>query len=433
MYKQTVDILQKINYFAFFLLLLSLPYPRQLISVTWLIWIISFYVEGLVSGRFFCRPAGLNNKKQLFPFIGLVIWAAWNLLSSLWALDSYLSITGMSKMIPYILTLPVALYGLNEQYNTKTCLKVLIISCLISILVYSFTFYWLQNSQLAVNKFYSGKIENFPFLSVNNFTLHIKHHFYYGFVMCMGIIALFSLRKHYETRYGRFLTYTCMCAILALLIIGIIWSGSRQTLVSVVALLSVALTRLISNRKLRHTVGVLILAVSLCLAFVLITKHPNSKALITPSEWLENPISKKNTPVDVRTNIWRIALSNAKEYSLYGVGYNNSQAYLVEKYKEADLKEFYTRKFGSHNQFLTVWIEIGLLAMILFTAIWLLLPYGYKKTGLYFAIIILLGMTTEQCASGLIEGVINICVSLVLLKLIYNDKENDKYLKTKQI
>ncbi len=423
MYRQIVDILQKINYIAFLILLLSIPYPRQLISVTWMIWIISFYVEGLVGGRFFRRPTGLDNKRQLLPFVGILCWVMWNLLSSLWAIDSHLSIAGMSKMIPYILILPIALYGVNEQYDVKTCLKVLIASCLISILVYSFTFYWLQNSELAANKFYSGKIINFPYLSVNNFTMHIKHHFYYGFVLCMGIISLFSLRKFYEQKYGKFLAYSCMSVVFSLLIIGIVWSGSRQTLLSVVILVAFALTRLISNIKLRYTIGGVVLIISLFIAFILITKHPNSKALITPSQWLENPISKKNTPVDVRTNIWRIALSNVEEYSLYGVGYNNSQTYLVEKYKQNNLKEYYTRRYGSHNQYLTVWIELGLLAMMLFTAIWFLLPYSYKKTGLYFAIIILLGMTTEQCASGLIEGVMNICICLVLAKMIYKEQQ----------
>ena len=64
--------------------------------------------------------------------------------------------------------------------------------------------------------------------------------------------------------------------------------------------------------------------------------------------------------------------------------------------------------------------------MLLFTMLWLTLPYAYRKTGLYFAIIILLGMTTEQCASGLIEGVVNICLCLVLLRLIYIDKQKEQ-------
>jgi O-antigen ligase len=124
-----------------------------------------------------------------------------------------------------------------------------------------------------------------------------------------------------------------------------------------------------------------------------------------------------------RVSIWYAALENPRDYSLYGKGVGQCADYLVKQYERHDWPVHIERRFHSHNQYLCTWIEFGFLAMLLFIALWLTVPFVFKGNAQIFAVFftetLMLNMLTENMLSG-IEGIFFTATGmLILLVLTY--------------
>ena len=71
--------IERINYFAFLVMLASLPFPRPIIHVCWLVWAFTWLLEF----RFLDRTHIRWSRGIIYLSAGVGVWLIWNILSVL--------------------------------------------------------------------------------------------------------------------------------------------------------------------------------------------------------------------------------------------------------------------------------------------------------------------------------------------------------------
>ena len=405
------NIISRINYLAFLVLLAVLPYGIKCINTVWIVWLVSWLLEF----RFLKRP--VLSRKQLIPFAGLALWFFWNLLSVAWADNKTLAWDSITREMNVLFVLPVAIWGVNGHYNRLTCLRVLLITACCSTFVYLFTHYWLCNSAHAFDKF-APAAWHFDILRTDNLLLQIKHRLHYSNVLCIAILAVVWLYKDHVNRFGKPLTLLFSCLVVMWLITVIYWTGSRVGLILPVIYLCLAgLIRL--NGWKRYAAALTMVLVLGGFLFSMKYWHPRLRDL-SAEMWLHyNP----EAPIPVnehRIAIWRTVWEHRADYPVYGLGTGNAQPFLSEKYQERGWTEFIQRGFDTHNQFLNTWMELGVVAALLFVALWCFVPFCFKGNARQFALFatatLVCSMLVENLLCGM-EGIVFCCVLLFLATL----------------
>jgi O-antigen ligase len=231
----------------------------------------------------------------------------------------------------------------------------------------------------------------------------------------MGIMALLYVRKDVLSKFGKYKGWFLIIGGIVLMISFIVATGSRASILSGVALISIWLLYKLPIRHIRYKIALVVFACAVGL-FAL-SQHPRMQEFdYTRLLSIRNVEKGEN----VRLNIWGTALDSPKDYSLYGLGAGQSTPYLQKKYTEAGLQHYTQRCYATHNQYLEEWIEIGIPGMIFFILAWISIPLFYTKRGRKSAVILLtlyaLNMLTD-CMFGRFDGIILWCMWMVLIRL----------------
>ncbi len=405
------NIISDINYLAFLVLLFMLPYGMQTIKICWIIWIVSWIFEL----RFLKRPQ--INLHTLFFFSGLAVWFLWNLLSVSWADNKDISWDTIGRQVNLICLLPLIVWGVNDKYDLRTCMKVIILTALISSFTYLFAHYWVYNSQHAFNKF-APATYHFNFLRMDDMLLEMKHRMHYSNLLCLAGIAIPALYPQLAARRGKTVAIILSCLTLLWFGAVIYWTGSRIGLIILFALAGLAGLLKLKGWK-RYVSAVAVILLLLGFFFSMCYWHPRYKD-INPQEWLRYNPESINPGNEARLAIWNTIWENRQEYPAYGLGAGNAQPFLQKKYEERNWIDYIQRRFNAHNQFFTTWMELGVIAAILFIALWCYMPFCFsprtRHLALYTDIILFLSMMVENLLSGL-EGIIFTGIVLFLLTL----------------
>jgi O-antigen ligase len=229
----------------------------------------------------------------------------------------------------------------------------------------------------------------------------------------MGIMSLLYLRKDIVNKLGKVKGGILILLAIIIMLALILTTGSRASIVSGMALLSVWALYKLPIRRVRYKIAFLFIACGIGL-FAL-SQHPRMKnfdygELLT----IQNTAPSNN----IRLNIWSIALDSPKDYSLHGLGAGQSFHYLQNKYKEHGLDQY--KRFNSHNQYIEELIELGVPGLILFVLAWFSLPYCTQKRARKSAVMLVtlyaLNMLTD-CMFGRFDGIALWCVWMVLIRL----------------
>ena len=412
------NIIGEINYMLFLAFIAVLPYPHSISRPIWVAWLITWLLEF----RFTQKPklASFKDLKPIIPFIGFACWFIIQAVSVLYANDKQEAFSILGRTVNFVLLLPVAIWGVNERYDWKMCLKVLIATCLISIFVYVFTFFWLHN----VGRAFDKRAAYDYVLSLNTITdinLHIKHRLHYTTLCCFAICGLYVLYPSLKDRYGSVRTVVYSIFILTVLSLGIYLTGSREGILNLIVIFSTMIFISVPENK-KVATGLLVATLAVAGIFAMFHFHPRLKEN-SLKEWFtisDNPIQPSIEP---RIAIWHAALEHPEEYSLHGVGAGNSAEYMIAKYKEKGWIAFEERRYHAHNEYLTQWIELGICGAVFFIAIWLsiLLCYSHGNTrlALFFTEICMLNMMTDRFLGG-IEGIFFCAMGLLIILLCHN-------------
>ncbi len=212
------------------------------------------------------------------------------------------------------------------------------------------------------------------------------------------VLAIFSAVFLIATRCVERNLYWVYGLALSIMIFFLMVNTSRMVLVSAlfVAFVSV-LTLAASNKK--YFVGGCIIFMALT-AVVLLTDNRLSQSF----DILVNSLVDGNTSFsDPRFMIWKAGLNIDPHTYLWGYGENNVDEFLFKEYERMGWAEGMAWHYLSHNQYLELYLELGLPGVLAFVGAMVLAPcYApkpYKKFVFLFVLLFSLIMFTESYIS----------------------------------
>ena len=402
------SVMGQFNYALFLVVVALLPFPQLFLRYTCVAWIFAWFLEG----RWLSKPNWQDWRKML-PFFMFGGWYLWKIISGLWvdSLNAYS--WQLERYMAFGLLIPVGIWGVNKYYNWKHVCIVLACSAVLAAGVYAFTLFWVANADFMSLPFGQVRIQPLTSDFFARKISFIKHRLFLCSVEMMGIMSLLYLRKDIVNKLGKIKGGILILLAIIIMLALILTTGSRASIVSGMALLSVWALYKLPIRQVRYKIAFLFLACGIGL-FAL-SQHPRMKnfdygELLT----IQNTAPSNN----IRLNIWSIALDSPKDYSLHGLGAGQSFHYLQNKYKEHGLDQY--KRFNSHNQYIEELIELGVPGLILFVLAWFSLPYCTQKRARKSAVMLVtlyaLNMLTD-CMFGRFDGIALWCVWMVLIRL----------------
>lgn len=409
----------QVNYIFFLLIVALLPFPQLFLRYACVAWLITWLLEG----RFLRIPTRQDLYKAI-PFLMFGFWFLWKIISGIWAENREAYLWQLERYMLFGTMIPIGIWGVNQHYNWKQICKVLAISCVAAAGVYFFTLFWIFNADIFNFELGHRPLQSISFDFFAEKISYIKHRLFLCSTEMMGIMALLYLRKDIIGKYGKTKGYFLITCAIIIMIVLILATGSRASILSGVALFTVWMLYKLPIRRIRYKIGFVLLACGIGL-FAL-SQHPRMQAFD-----YEDLLSIRETAYDhnVRLNIWGSALSSPQDYSLFGLGAGQSTPYLQQKYAEEGLNDYAQISFSAHNQYLTEWIEIGVPGLMFFILAWISIPYFNKKRARKSAMIFLtlygLNMLTD-CMWGMFDGIILWAVWMLLIRLQADTQTNQQ-------
>lgn len=183
------------------------------------------------------------------------------------------------------------------------------------------------------------------------------------------------------------------------LVAGLVTSGSRGGLATLV-LLAMFTALMISSARLRLTlVGFAVLAASI--GFLLLPEDDGSQGVLGVDRLL---VSSAESGDDARFELWRLAISLWLEHPLFGIGLGQYPRFSVGIVGDLDTSEL---GHVVHNSFLSVLVSLGVVGLGIF-----LLMFAWVLHTLYAAT----GLTRNQ-QHALAGGVLVIAAQMMTLNL----------------
>lgn len=424
------------NYTAFLALLCAMPYPMPFIRFFGLVWIISWLLEV----RFLQRPN--TSRSNIFVAAGFTVWFVWNLISVAWAHNTAAAWSCIQRDL-YILAIPlVMLWGVNERYNWQQIVKVMFISSLVSVFVYLFTHFWLMNSAAAWDRL-TPRNYSIDWLHPDDFLHGIKHRLHYTSFLTLTIAAgllQFTSTIQTSSNHSNFFKPFKHIAPYAIgtvvLIAACIWTGSRAALVNIGLLIALTSLYIWTNAPLlkglpprpkwqRITAAAVVAALILAAFLLMLRFHPRQLGLSIHEQFTVHEDNQYAPTIEPRIAIWHTALETPQDYSLHGLGVGNSTDYIINKYIDHNYSYYLSSHYSVHNQFLATWMELGLLAAILWLLFWLALPLvftGQQRFWVALACAIcFVALATDLFLAG-VEGIAFTIIVFTLLAVLQQKK-----------
>jgi O-antigen ligase len=203
---------------------------------------------------------------------------------------------------------------------------------------------------------------------------------------------------------------------LAVMVSMIPFTGSRQSILTATALLTVGILYAIPRPK-RWKYGTGILLLGIVLGGLMLNLHPRMQDVNISDVIRLREISSEH---NIRFNIWGAALQNPSDYLLYGLGGGQSGEYIYKIFQAEDYYYLGEQHFHPHNQFLTETMEIGVFGLLLFLAAWVSIPLCAsnrgKKTAVLFTVLFAMNMLTD-CMFAMFDGIALWAVGLLFILL----------------
>ncbi len=407
-------IIEHLNYLLFMLLVIVLPYPAYFARTAYTVWLISWLLEL----RWLHRP-NLNrygkDKRVWMPLIGIAIGYLWQILSVSWSIAPDVSWSTIGRLASIVVILPVLLYGVNERYQPRQILQTLVITCVSSVFVYLFVHYWVSNAYAAIDKFVSPG-SSIQWGSLNDLTLDIKHRLYYSTWLSVALVGLIEVYPYWCRQHGKLnaITYTALSALV--LVAGIYWTGSRQSIINIVVLgLAAAIMHMPAKHKIAAVTG---LCTCIILGAVCVSQlHPRFKEH-NLQQWFAYDESATEPATEPRIAIWKVTLENQSEYWATGTGVGTTCTYLTNKYAEKGWTDYVRHRYSTHNQILSEYVELGIAGAVFFLLLWLSTPLWFRgkarEWAIYLTLLMVLTMMTESILDRT-EGIHLYTLSLLLI------------------
>lgn len=415
------SITGKLNYALFLALLIALPLPRLFLQPVAVAWIISWVLElrFLPAGKHSSanRPGGKHFPFPLaLPGLLLVLLTLWEALSLLWAPDTQAGLRIIERHWPFIILVLVPLFGFNEHYRTSKVLPTLFAASVASVPLYLFTYYWVWNYD-AVIWFRPDLMRPFEFPSFHGITSLMKLRSYYCLGLSLSMLATPLLYRQYVRRYPRWEVLVTLGVGNAVILAGILMTGSRSALLSL-AITIIFLLFVGYRKRLRWWWSLMIVVVGLSAGIASLVLNPRF-AILATTDMHDLNLSEANEMKEPRPVLWATVLRHWDEYGFFGMGVGQHVPFMMEQYRQAGNDYYLTQQFGPHSQYLSTWMCLGPLAVVLLLAAFLLIPRVYKGRARLSAHALTFLFCFSLLFDDLLERMDSILIFLVWMLLLY--------------
>lgn len=414
-----LNFIGKINYLLFLLVAFSLALPYSVMKPIWVLWLVCW---GLEFRFIFFRK--FHFQKRVIPICVLGIYYLWQALSYFWATDQILAAKNLERQISFLILPLIALFGVNKNYNEKQISQWFVIGIFLSSIWYLTISLFMDN--------YQNILQNKPYIPLNtdtfiqNFNLFfhkLKHRFFFATaVMIASVVLCFSF-EDIKRKIGGFYAWIFIVLFFILTISVVFLSGSRASIITYLSLIFIFLcSNFIRKKRWIFLIGTI--AIISFTFIIFYSYHPRMENITI--EKLKNPADVEKGD-ELRFPIWYSAITHIDEYFLTGKGVGSSVPFLKEKFKENNYPDFLIeRNFHSHNQYLEVLIELGVIGLLLFGAVmFCLVKYSKKenkKLAFYIVLIFLVNSLSDTMIRPL-EGVILFSFSCLFLLISNNNQK----------
>lgn len=406
MIKSYQHYMGQLSEMIFLLLLLLLPYPTYVFQPVWIAWLIAWGLEGRL---FFPRQWQWRRALPASLFLILLIW---ELISLLWAPDKSAGWAELGRHINFLSLAVIPMVGISQSYKPKRMEYALILGAVIAVPVYIL----IQKCAFLYVIEWTGNPDVGPWWIPNGrpLLLMFKHQGYFCLIQLAAICCLFHRWRDIQSDLGSFRAWVAIIVCLSISLTGILLTVQRMALIVLIVLVIFFAIRMAQKRWVKSLILSLSIAITLTFTFL----HPRMQELMHPDTYLQyneqvNDVAYNNA----RIAIWHTIFQQASDFSAYGLGVNNACPYLATQYEQKGWTLFLQNRYGPHSQYFALWMDLGLLAMLLFIVAWWSLPLFFKRQRNFaWAVTLLLGisMITESLF-GRLDGVITVCVLLIIL------------------
>ena len=209
----------------------------------------------------------------------------------------------------------IPLFGFNEHYRTGRLLPTLFAASVASVPLYIFTYYWVWNYD-AVIWFRPDLIRPFEFPSFHGITSLMKLRSYYCLVLTLSILMTPLLYRQYIKRYPRWEVLLTLGIADAVMLIGMLMTGSRSALLTL-AITSIFLLFINYRKRLRWYWSLLIVLVGLSVGIAGLVLNPRFEILASTDIRSLN-LAEANQFTEPRPYLWATALRHLENYGLFG-------------------------------------------------------------------------------------------------------------------
>lgn len=362
--------LKHIDYYAFLLLIISLPFFRQLSAATYSLWVLCWLIKIIFyrkSKTFF----NFSSKNNRIAFGIVLIYFAILCLSLLWSNDVIKGYHKLETKLALLIT-PFIISNVSINYKKKQneIIRVFIYSilfssvlCILLSFCYSFqtSLPGLQNVlfapyDLRVLKFNPGS--NFFYQDFS----HFMHPTYYAMLISLSI-AILRVRSLNKIRIEK---YRDHLVILFLLFILFLLSSKAGILASFFILFIDVIVRNFSIYKIKTIIcGLLFYSI-----LMYVTLNYNFRKPLEDISENANIVAQAgeighNNSISSRVIAWRIAFEVIGSNPIMGVGIGDSNIEMKKEYKANEFASGERRFLNAHNQYLEEGVRLGIVGILM--------------------------------------------------------------------
>lgn len=413
------------NYMLALTVAFTAAFPSKVFNIAWTLWLITWALEGR-----FLSKRNFTIDKSKYPALLLAFFFLWEALSLLWADDINAGISVLERQFSFIAIIPIALFGVNKYYKTRSILASLIIGALVSLIAYYMSVLYVSNYEYFLS---GGKKEMWKGFSIDlfeNYISIIKHRLYYCSTLIIALFSVFFLQRNGRVRYGKILTLIISATVCSLLLGMIAASGSRSSTFVLAILLSVNILN-IFQLKYKIIIVTIIFMLFGITVLLLIKFHPRMSNFSLQDMYIleTGKTNKQFEIIEPRLFIWHEAYINIDEYWEVGKGVGNSTSFLIEKYKAKNYPDsFLEKKYSPHNQYLSAFIDLGILGLIFLVAYFFYFHRFFKGRARKFAINLSLLIGFNLITEGMLgrsDGIITISFFTLLCIWMQSEQQSN--------
>ncbi len=404
------DIVGKFSYWSALVMMFSLFAPMYFARIAIVVWASFWLLEFRWLGR-----KNISFDKTLLCVGGFLLIYLIELLSSLWTIHSGETSGILSRQVYLLAVVLPLVFGVNDYYKPKNMLYAMMIGAVFFSVLYYFTIY----CSASYNMMWENGKDNWQKIELWQYgdRLHVfKHHAYFSLALLIAGISSCFVRGNVERVEGKWSSYLLVALYCVAVTASIYVSGTRATLIALPVLLFVFLAF-----KFKRNIWIVALAGTLfvgAFGYVVLKNHFHSK---TSVEVMTNAVEEGSDP---RFKIWKAAADIAPDYFFFGSGAGTNKIRLTQYYAQEHYPiTFMNKRLGSHNQYIGIFLDLGIFALVVYVASLFLIHYYHtnRRTRL-FALLVSSAIAFQMMFENMTdrtEGIVILCAMLMLINWMH--------------